>query len=83
MPDQSEHRHMNCSELLDSLSDYIDGTLEKQSLEEMKLHLCSCPNCKIVVDTINKTIALYQANSNETIQVPAPILERLHKVLGL
>ena len=72
----------HCRELLDFLSDYVDGTLEDQLCAEIERHMAGCDNCTVVVDTLRKTISLYQASSSDP-QVPAEIRQRLFHRLNL
>lgn len=68
-----------CRRLLGSLSDYLDGEAEARVCEAIQAHLASCEDCRIVVDTMRRTISLVH-------QSPSPALspaarERLHKAL--
>ena len=76
------HRHEECRQLLDSLSDYIDGDLQQELCDEIELHMKDCDNCRIVVDTLNKTVSLYQSSSEPTI-VPEDVRQRLFHRLDL
>lgn len=58
---------MKCEQLVELLSDYIDGTLDEQQRAEAEVHLAECHNCHIVLDTTQKTILLYRAGSVEKI----------------
>jgi anti-sigma factor RsiW len=70
-----------CQHLLGQLSDYVDGELEQTMCEEIEHHLADCQNCRIVVDTLSKTVALYQTQGQTP--VPGEVEERLYKVLDL
>jgi len=48
-------RH-NCKYLLDSLSEYIDGELNQSICDEIDRHLEECDDCRIVVNTLEKTV---------------------------
>ena len=43
-----------CNSLLESLSDFVDGTLSEELCEEIEQHIDECQNCHIVVDTVAK-----------------------------
>ena len=77
-----DHEHAQCNELLSSLSDYVDGELREDLCREIEKHLAGCANCRIVVDTLKKTIYLYHETSR-TGEVPADVRERLFKRLDL
>jgi anti-sigma factor RsiW len=81
--DMSEHQHSHCKDLLDSLSDYVDGALGDSICQEIEAHIAECNNCRIVVDTLRKTVYLYQSTSDEPADVPAQVRERLYRSLNL
>jgi len=70
-----------CQHLLGQLSDYVDGELEQAMCEEIERHLAGCQNCRIVVDTLSKTVRLYHTHGQDL--VPGDVQERLFKVLNL
>jgi len=76
------HRHEDCRQLLNSLSDYVDGDLPQELCDEVELHMKDCDNCRIVVDTLSKTISLYQTSS-EPAAVPEEVRQRLFHRLDL
>lgn len=76
------HQHASCRELLGSLSDFIDGVLEAELCAKIESHLAECNNCRIVVDSLRKTITLYQNVSQEP-DLPAEVRLRLFKRLDL
>jgi anti-sigma factor RsiW len=71
----------NCKSLLGSLSDYVDGTAQEEICRELERHLSGCENCRVVVDTLKKTVYLYQSNSDT--DLPMDVRERLFKRLNL
>jgi anti-sigma factor (TIGR02949 family) len=74
--------HENCRHLLGSLSDFLDGSLEADLCAEIERHLAECENCRIVVDSLNKTVYLYHTTSQE-VSVPEDVRERLFRRLNL
>ncbi len=70
-----------CKELLGQLSDYIDGELGAELCAEIERHLSGCDNCRVVVDTLRKTIILYKTQPRA--DVPDRVHEELIKVLDL
>jgi anti-sigma factor (TIGR02949 family) len=72
----------HCQNLLGSLSDFIDGSLSDDLCVELEQHLAECENCRIVVDTLQKTIYLYHATAT-TPDVPSEVRERLFHRLDL
>jgi anti-sigma factor RsiW len=78
-----EHVHSeNCRQLLGSLSDYVDGELGEALCAELERHLEGCENCRIVVDTLRKTIYLYHVTA-EPEPMPVEVRQRLFKKLDL
>jgi anti-sigma factor RsiW len=71
----------NCKSLLGSLSDYVDGTAQEELCRELERHLADCEDCRIVVDTLKKTVYLYHANKDT--DLPVDVRERLFKRLNL
>jgi anti-sigma factor RsiW len=76
-------QNSHCRELLATLSDYVDGALGETLCQEIEAHIAGCNNCRIVVDTLRKTISLYHAAADEPAGVPAPVRERLYRTLHL
>jgi len=74
--------HPSCRHLLGSLSDFVDGTLEDELCAEIQRHMEGCENCRIVVDSLRKTIYLYQV-TKEPASVPEDVRERLYTRLDL
>jgi anti-sigma factor (TIGR02949 family) len=74
--------HETCQHLLDSLSDYVDGALDDSLCVELERHLEGCENCRIVVDTLRKTVYLYQVTAQPP-AVPDDVRQRLYRRLDL
>jgi anti-sigma factor RsiW len=70
-----------CQDLLGQVSDYVDGEMEAALCAELEAHLADCPNCRVMVDTVRKTVTLY--HSQATTELPADVQNRLYKVLKL
>lgn len=60
----SEHQHPHdrrkCRAMLGDLSRYVDGEAEEALCDEIERHMAECEDCRIVVDTLTKTVKLYQ-----------------------
>lgn len=72
----------NCPELIHELSDYIDGLAAPEICAEIERHLQACPDCKVMVDTLEKTIMLYREREAET-GLPDDVRARLFYILEL
>lgn len=71
-----------CPDLIHELSDYLDGLADPKICAEIERHLQDCPDCKVMVDTLEKTITLYR-EQEETTTMPEDVRERLYRVLDL
>ena len=79
----SEHIHTpQCKQLLGSLSDYIDGELQAELCAELEAHLEGCDNCRVVINTLRKTVELYR-ETNEPVALPEDVRKRLYDKLNL
>jgi anti-sigma factor RsiW len=73
--------HTDCHDLLGDLSDFLDGEASARLCEEIRLHMAGCERCRIVVDTLRKTVSLYHHLPQPTL--PDEARERLYKTLHL
>ena len=77
-----KHMHSDaCSQLMAQMPDYLDGEARASICRELEKHLQSCEDCRVVEDTIKKTIALNRNVPRE--EVPSAVHERLVRVLKL
>jgi anti-sigma factor (TIGR02949 family) len=74
--------HEDCQHWLSSLSEYVDGDLGPQLCEEIERHMADCENCRIVIDSLRKTISLYHATAPKP-EAPADVRERLFRRLNI
>lgn len=70
---------MTCEQILQGLSDYVDGDTLSAVCREFADHLTGCNPCQIVVDNIRNTIRLYKAG--EPYPVPPEMTDRLRGAL--
>jgi anti-sigma factor (TIGR02949 family) len=82
LPGQSPGQSNQCKHLLGNLSDFIDGELNEAMCQELQRHMAGCENCRVVFDTMTRTIYLYQASANKT-ELPEAVRERLFNTLRL
>jgi anti-sigma factor RsiW len=76
-----EMAQRECQHLLNALSEYIDGEAPAELCIEIERHLAVCTNCRVLINTLRKTISLYRELPEP--EMPARILERLYATLGL
>lgn len=79
----SASNHSTCHSLLVLLSDYVDGDLSEELCQAIESHAAGCQDCRIVVDTLRKTVSLYHACADEPFEVPEEMRSHLFKVLHL
>jgi anti-sigma factor RsiW len=60
---------MDCQELITYLSAYIDNDLDEALRADAEVHLATCHNCHVVLDTTQQTILLYREGSRDGIPV--------------
>lgn len=78
-----EHPHdLSCQQLLASIGEYVEGELGVELCQELEHHISGCENCRVVVDTLSKTIYLYHSAAQET-NVPGDVRGRLFETLKL
>jgi anti-sigma factor (TIGR02949 family) len=75
--------HSNCDALLQSLSEYIDGSLSDAMCQEIQKHLETCGDCRVVFNTTRRTIDLVRMPPQEAEALPDDVRERLFKRLDL
>ncbi len=78
---EHKHEHEECRHLLDSLSDYVDGELDASLCREIEAHMADCENCRVVVNTLAKTVDLYQTAPAP--DLPTDVRTRLYASLNL
>jgi anti-sigma factor RsiW len=75
---------MNCEQLIQYLSDYIDRDLSEELSAEARQHLATCRNCHIVLDTTRQTILLCREAGRKGIPIErrADLFARLQHALA-
>jgi anti-sigma factor RsiW len=75
-------KHEHCKDLVENISNYVDGSLSEKLCFELEKHLEDCENCRVVVNTLKKTIEIYQ-NEGVKEKTPNDVKERLFYRLNL
>ncbi len=70
---------MKCKNVVEELSEYLNGELDSVMLSDLEVHLAKCKNCRLVVNTCKKTVEIF-CNS-EPVPLPDDTRDRLHKAL--
>jgi len=80
------HNHddiARCQELLGQLNAYVDGELAAGLCHDLELHLADCADCRVVFDTLAKTITRYHTLDATPVGLPADVEARLLRRLNL
>ncbi len=72
---------LRCRDILPDLSLYIDQEASAMLCEEIERHLAHCDNCRVVVDTLRRTVSLYQTLLQP--ELPDHLRERLYRTFQL
>jgi anti-sigma factor RsiW len=70
-----------CRHLLADMSGYLDGEASAQLCAEIERHLAGCDDCRVVVDTLRKTVSVYRELPRP--EFPAEARQRLYAFLNL
>jgi predicted anti-sigma-YlaC factor YlaD len=77
------HTREECRRLLGQLNDYADGELAEELCAALETHLKGCEDCRVVLDSLTKTIALYRGLREQPVELPQDIEARLIERLRL
>ncbi len=80
-----DHQHTagDCQQMLTQLNDYVDGELAPGLCIELETHMADCENCRVVLDTLGKTIYLVKQLDEEPDELPEDVEQRLFAILDL
>ena len=73
---------LDCDSVLEQLAEYLDPDAREELCQAIESHLSSCKDCSIKVDSVRKTIVLYQNGSSSSIEVPMRATARLTAALA-
>jgi anti-sigma factor RsiW len=68
-----------CQEVVDLLSDYLDGDCAPEVKRSVDEHLADCPDCVAFVNTLRKSLVMTRALSYS--DIPNAVRVRLQRVL--
>jgi anti-sigma factor RsiW len=52
---------LSCQELVELVTDYLEGALAHEELARFEAHLATCPGCEIYLEQVRTTIAITRA----------------------
>jgi anti-sigma factor RsiW len=67
---------VSCEQVLEQLSNFIDGEIEAGLRAEVEAHLKMCRRCSVVHDTLRKMLIIVA--DERTFEIPTGYSERLH-----
>lgn len=82
MTDRHQQNSSHCKEYLQQISEYIDGELSPELCKKLEEHLAGCTNCTVVVNTLKRTIEVYQMEEQSR-ELPEGAKRRLYSKLSL
>jgi len=71
---------VDCNEVLQQLSDFLDPDAREELCRAIQDHLSQCRDCSFYVDTVKKTIVLYQSEGK--VEMPAGVSSQLAAALA-
>lgn len=70
---------MTCTDFLSKLTDYFDGEISPELLDEVRAHSAGCRHCEVVLDTTRQTIEVYR--DHQHFELSVELQERLHTTI--
>jgi anti-sigma factor (TIGR02949 family) len=77
--DMSDVQEMACQELVEVITDYLEGALDAEDRRRFEEHLDGCPGCRNYLEQMRATIRLTGALKSDPI--PADLREQFLGVL--
>ena len=65
---------MTCTDFLARMTDFFDGEVEPELLNEIRSHLAECDHCEVLVNTTRQTIQIYR--DHRMCELPVDVRER-------
>jgi predicted anti-sigma-YlaC factor YlaD len=71
---------MDCEKVLEQLSEFLDENAREELCRTIEAHLSQCRDCRVYVDSVRKTIILYQ--NDNAIELPVGANTRLEEAMA-
>jgi anti-sigma factor RsiW len=71
MPVSAPTDEMSCRELVDVITDYLEGTMAPQDRLRFEAHLAECPYCVNYLDQMRETVTALGQLTEESISLDA------------
>jgi len=72
---------MKCVDILEKISEYLDKELDPAICKEIENHVKDCEPCIAFVNTMKKTVELFNAQGREEQKLPEQVSGKLMKFL--
>ncbi|MBI4827740.1 MAG: zf-HC2 domain-containing protein [Nitrospinae bacterium] len=72
---------MNCLDILEKIGDYVDKELDPTLCVEIEKHLEDCDPCVAFVNTLKKTVELFNRAKISENSIPEPVSSKLRGFL--
>lgn len=59
--------HLTCQQLVELVTDYVDGALDEPTAHRFEQHLALCPGCQTYLDQMRETASLLGEIPVETV----------------
>ena len=70
---------MTCTDFLAKLTDYFDGRVSPELMQEVQHHIAECHHCEVVLDSTTKTIIIYR--DNELYDFPPELQNKIESAI--
>ena len=60
---------MDCNEVMEQLAEFLDEDVRQELRKAVEEHMTACTDCRFYVNTVRKTIVLYQADRRTEIPI--------------
>jgi predicted anti-sigma-YlaC factor YlaD len=72
---------LNCNDVLENLSSYVDGDGIAELREALEKHIAHCRRCRVIVDTTGQTLKI--VTDVEPFDVPLSVSAKLYARLEM
>ncbi|VAX18328.1 hypothetical protein MNBD_NITROSPINAE02-1072 [hydrothermal vent metagenome] len=72
---------MDCKEIFDKISDYIDQDLDPGICDEIEEHIKDCEPCIAFLNTLKKSVELFNRSAPAPEDIPSPVSTNLMRFL--
>jgi len=76
----NDKKRIGCDEVLENLREFLDEQERADLCQQIEEHLKHCHDCQVEVDTIKKTIVLYQVDRRT--EVPLTVSKALRAAIS-